>query len=283
MRKVAVVTGSNKGIGYAIVRGLCKQFAGDVILTARNEERGIDAVSSLEKEGLYPKFHQLDIEDQKSIDQLKDFLDQNYGGLDILVNNAGISFRDDITVPFKDQARVTLNINYTGTVAVLKTMMPILNSGARVVNMSSALGSVVFRESSAAMQKKICDCTCLDDVTDLMSNFVQAAKNNTHDKEGWPSSAYGVSKIGISALSSILQKTFDADNGHSDVVINACCPGFVVTDLTKQTGIKTIDEGADTPLYLALLPANVAEPKGQFVADRRVEDWKTYVYAHLDS
>ena len=62
---VAVVTGSNKGIGFGIVRALCKKFEGDVFLTSRDEGRGRAAVEDLEKEGLKPKYHVLDIGDKK--------------------------------------------------------------------------------------------------------------------------------------------------------------------------------------------------------------------------
>jgi len=79
--KVAIVTGSNKGIGLAIVRKMCKEFSGDVILTARDESRGRTAVSQLEGEGLHPKFHQLDIDSRDSITTLKEFIEKNYGGI----------------------------------------------------------------------------------------------------------------------------------------------------------------------------------------------------------
>ena len=88
--RVAVVTGSNKGIGLAIVRSLCKKFTGDVYLTARDEGRGLEAVALLNAEGLGPKFHQLDITSQDSVDALKKFIADKYGGIDVLVNNAGI-------------------------------------------------------------------------------------------------------------------------------------------------------------------------------------------------
>ncbi len=91
--RVAVVTGSNKGIGLAIVRRLCKEFDGDVILTSRDERLGKEAIEKLEAEGLKPKYHQLDITSSESIDRLKQHLVQQYGGVDVLVNNAAISYK----------------------------------------------------------------------------------------------------------------------------------------------------------------------------------------------
>ena len=78
--RVAIVTGSNKGIGLAIVRRMCKMFNGDVVLTARDESRGQEAVKLLQGEGLTPKFHQLDIASCDSISKVKEFLKANYGG-----------------------------------------------------------------------------------------------------------------------------------------------------------------------------------------------------------
>ena len=78
--KVAIVTGANKGIGLAIVRRMCKEFSGDVILTARDESRGRTAVAQLEGEGLKPKFHQLDLDSRDSINTLKHFVEKSYGG-----------------------------------------------------------------------------------------------------------------------------------------------------------------------------------------------------------
>ena len=76
------------------MRALCKQLDnGIVYLTARNEERGREAVAKLNEEGLQPKFHQLDVTDSVSVSKLRDFLKETHGGLDILVNNAGIPFR----------------------------------------------------------------------------------------------------------------------------------------------------------------------------------------------
>lgn len=98
--RVAVVTGSNKGIGLAIVQALCKQFSGDVYLTSRDVERGKEAVAKLQEDGLKPLFHQLDINDLQSIRILRDFLKEKYGGLDVLVNNAGIAFKGKTSTVF---------------------------------------------------------------------------------------------------------------------------------------------------------------------------------------
>ena len=97
MARVAVVTGSNKGIGFAIVRKMCKVFDGDVILTSRDEGRGKEAVTKLEGEGLKPLYHQLDITSSDSIEVLRKYLDQKYGGLDVLINNAATAYKSSTT------------------------------------------------------------------------------------------------------------------------------------------------------------------------------------------
>jgi len=87
------VTGGNKGIGFAIVKALCQQYKGNVYLTARDTTRGLNAVSELKKQGLNPKFHQLDVNDDDSVNTFRDYLQNTYGGLDVLVNNAAIAFK----------------------------------------------------------------------------------------------------------------------------------------------------------------------------------------------
>lgn len=87
------MTGGNKGIGFAIVKGLCEKFQGDVYLTARDVDRGEAAVKELKNLGLKPLFHQLDITDKDSIRKFRDFIAESHGGIDLLVNNAAIAFK----------------------------------------------------------------------------------------------------------------------------------------------------------------------------------------------
>lgn len=272
-KKVAVVTGSNKGIGYAIVRGLCKQFEGDVYLTARKEELGQEAIKSLNSEGLSPKFHQLDITDQASIGRLRDFLKNTYGGLDILVNNAGIAYKQASTAPFAEQAEVSIRTNYQGTSDLCNALFPLLRPHARVVNVSSMVSTFAIKKCSKEVQAKFLNYKItVDDLTNLMHDFIQAAKKGNHESKGYPSSAYGMSKVGVSVLSEIQHRQLSADP-REDILVNACCPGYVNTDMSSHKGHKTIDQGADTPLYLALLPPGTKSPAGNFVSERKIKKW----------
>jgi carbonyl reductase 1 len=267
------VTGSNKGIGYAIVRGLCKQFDGDVYLTARKEELGQEAIKSLNSEGLSPKFHQLDITDQASIERLRNFLKSNYGGLDILVNNAGMSYTQASTAPFAEQAEVTNKTNYFGTLTVCEALFPLLRPHARVVNVSSTGSTYSIKKCSKEIKEKFINKNLTTgELTNLMNEFIQAAKNGSHESKGFSNSAYGMSKVGVSALSDIQHRQLSADP-RDDIIVNSCCPGYVDTDMSSHKGHKTIDQGADTPLYLALLPPGTKSPAGNFVSDRKIKNW----------
>ncbi|KAF5951360.1 hypothetical protein HYC85_009304, partial [Camellia sinensis] len=89
--RIVVVTGGNKGIGLEI----CRQLASNgimVILIARDEKRGLEAVKNLKACGLsHILFHRLKVSDQARIASMADFIKNKFGKLDILVNNAGIS------------------------------------------------------------------------------------------------------------------------------------------------------------------------------------------------
>ncbi|XP_078376614.1 carbonyl reductase [NADPH] 1-like isoform X2 [Oculina patagonica] len=269
--KVAVVTGANKGIGFAIVRKLCKEFSGTVILTARDEQRGKEAVNQLNGEGLSPKFHQLDLLSIESIEKLKKFLQEQYGGLDILVNNAGIAYKSASTAPFAEQAEVTVRTNFRGTLDVCRALFPLLRPHARVVNVSSTAGRL--SQLSEELQKKFSSPTLTEEgLISLMNQFVQDVKDGVHKDKGWSNTAYGTSKVGVTALSKIHARALTEDP-REDILLNACCPGWVRTDMAGPKAPKTIDEGAETPVYLALLPPNAGKPHGEFVRDKMVQKW----------
>jgi len=282
---VAVVTGSNKGIGLGIVRALCKKYQGDVYLTARDEARGMAAVESLEKEGLAPKFHLLDIGDEATVEQLRDHIVEKYGGLDILVNNAGIAFKMDATEPLGEQARTTLGTNYWANKRVCEILFPILRPGARVVNMSSVAGFLGIlgarsgdKVKAAELRKKLSSPSLtVEELDSLMRNFEVTAMAGTHAEYGWPSSAYVVSKVGWSALTRIQQRNMDGDC-RKDIVVNHVHPGYVDTDMTRghtfgDYSPVTVDRGSESGVFAALLPPGTAV-RGEYIWDDcSILDW----------
>lgn len=182
--RVAVVTGANKGIGYAIVKQLADPSLGlTVVLTCRNEERGKQAVAALAVEGLDVLFHPLDITQEPSIDALAKWLQDRFQGLDILVNNAGIAYRGDAFS--YEVAKNTLECNYFGTLAVIQKLSPLLREGARVVNVSSRAGK--FSRLSPSLREYLFreDCT-IPELSALMNDFIQSVKEGTWEQKGWP-------------------------------------------------------------------------------------------------
>ncbi|XP_012531875.1 carbonyl reductase [NADPH] 3 [Monomorium pharaonis] len=273
MPRVAVVTGGNKGIGFAIVKALCQEYNGTVYLTARDNTRGLNAVSELKKQGLNPQFHQLDINDDDSVTQFRDYLKNTYGGLDVLVNNAAIAFKNNATEPFGLQAEETIRVNYFSLRRVCTALYPLLRPHARVVHLSSSAGRL-RNITGDALKQKLADSNLTETELDkIMQEFVDAAKSNTHLQAGWSNSAYVASKIGVSALAGIHQSMFNADS-REDIVVNAVHPGYVDTDMTSHQGPLTPDQGAEAPVYCALLPENT-DIKGKFIwYDKTVSEWK---------
>ncbi|KAL1788176.1 carbonyl reductase [NADPH] 1 [Sigmodon hispidus] len=272
--RVAVVTGGNKGIGFAITRDLCRKFSGDVLLTARDEARGKAAVQQLQAEGLNPRFHQLDINDLQSIRALRDFLRKEYGGLDVLVNNAGIAFKTADPTPFHIQAEVTMKTNFFGTKDICTELLPLIKPQGRVVNVSSMVSLRALKNCSPELQQKFRSETITEEeLVGLMNKFVEDTKKGVHEKEGWPNSAYGVTKIGVTVLSRIHARKLREQRKGDKILLNACCPGWVRTDMAGPKATKSPEEGAETPVYLALLPPDAEEPHGQFVQDKKVDQW----------
>lgn len=142
------------------------------------------------------------------------------------------------------------------------------------MNISSLLGSRALEQCSQPLQELFrCETLREEDLVDLMKKFVEDAKNEVHESEGWPNSAYGVSKLGVTVLSRILARRLDEKRKADRILLNACCPGWVKTDMAGEFGLKTVEEGAETPVYLALLPPDATEPQGQLVQDKVVQNW----------
>ncbi len=241
-QKIALITGANKGIGFEIARQLGEQ--GMVILVgARNQARGNDAVKTLRSEGVEAVVVHLDVTDQATIDAAASFISDMYGKLDILVNNAGISLREGHTPPSElaiEVYRAVYETNVFGVFAVTKTMLPLLrrsNTG-RIVNMSSTMGSLSLN-------------------SDPDSIYGQMP----------PLLAYNSSKTAVNALTVF----FANELRKTNIKVNAVSPGYVATDLNNHTGFLTPRQGAKIPVQFATLPPD--GPTGGFYDENGAIAW----------
>jgi len=222
--KVALITGANKGIGLEIARQLAVQGC-TVLIGARDEQRGEDAARQLRAQGLDARFIQLDVTNMHTVEEAAREIEHRFGKLDILVNNAAIA--QDTVPPSQldlDVLRRTYDTNVFGVVAVTQVMLPLLHKSdaGRIVNMSSGLGSLTQ--------------TSNPDWGFAHVNLL----------------AYNSSKTAINAIT----VQFATELRNTPIKVNAADPGYVATDLNQNRGHRTVEQGATTPVRLALLPAD---------------------------
>lgn len=275
MSRVAIVTGANRGIGLASVRILLKKFNGIVYLTSRNRERGEQAVQSLNAEGLRPEFQVLDIGDDISVDNLRDFMVKRHGGLDVCIHNAGILFPKEDTTPYAERARATVKTNYFDAVKVCDTILPVMKSGGRFVILSASLSLIALQGCRKDVQKFFTsnDLT-QDDLNAKMMEFVEKAQTGSPKEFGFDEHAYGMSKLGVNAFTRLTAKRVN-DYGQNGILINCCCPGWVRTSMGGENAAFSPDQGAQIPVMLAMLPdsSSNSDPNGEFYRRRKIIRW----------
>ncbi|KAL6638108.1 hypothetical protein ACP70R_025680 [Stipagrostis hirtigluma subsp. patula] len=295
--KIAVVTGGNKGIGLEV----CRQLASNgitVVLTARDEARGVAAIEKLRGLGLSDvTFHQLDVTDAPSIACLAEFLKTRFGKLDILVNNAAVCGLDyvhrvdatsiaseemfrgmDMSQRLEwvlklcretcDAGKEALRTNYYGTKQVIEALLPLLraSSDGRIVNVSSEFGQLrVFHNEELKEELSDIDKLTEERLDEVVDTFARDMEAGVAEARGWPVSfsAYKVSKAALNAHSRILARR------HPTLRVNCVHPGFVSTDMTMHSGMLTPQEGARRVVAVTLLPAAAGGPTGAYFAERQ--------------
>ena len=229
--KIAVVTGANKGIGFEICRQLA-QKGYKVILTARDEEKGKKATEKLQKAGLDVVFYQMDVTNEVSIQQAADDIMGNFGKLDILVNNAGVgSDRDNQASSANiDRIKEILETNTFGPLRVCKAFIPIM--------LENKHGRIVNISSNMGA------------LSSMDSGLI----------------GYRMSKAALNVVTRILAIELEDKN----ILVNSMAPGWVRTDMGGPEATRSIEEGADTAVWLATAD-NL--PTGRFFQDRKEIDW----------
>jgi NAD(P)-dependent dehydrogenase (short-subunit alcohol dehydrogenase family) len=264
MKRIGVVSGANRGIGLEISRELARRGV-HVVLTSRDEAKGRAGTEKLQGEQLDVEYHPLDVTRADSIRALAEHLKKACGGLDILVNNAGVSFSGFNA----EVARATLEVNFFGPLQLTDALLPLMRQGGRIVMVTSGLGD---RSSlSGVLEERFLHPAMLsrDELVELMRQFIADVAAGKHAQAGWPSSAYRVSKIGLNVLTAQIAKELEPDERR--ILCNAACPGWVRTDMGGSGASRSIEEGAETPVWLALLPEG--GPQGGVFRDKAPARW----------
>lgn len=240
-KKIALITGANKGIGYEIAAGL-GALGWSVGVGARDQQRGEDAVARLRGADIDAFAVSLDVTDDHSVAAAAELLAERGGRLDALVNNAGIpgSLPQTPSSVDLDVVRTVVETNVYGVIRVTNAMLPLLRSSAspRIVNVSSGVGSLT-------RQRAIDDPLVVGPVA----------------------LAYAPSKTFLNAVT--LQ--YVRELADTNILINLMNPGFVDTDFNGHRGIRSPQEGAQTAIRLATLPDD--GPTGGFFEDAGVVPW----------
>ena len=225
-KKIALVTGANKGIGFETVRQLAQKGC-TVLLAARDLHRGKEAVRQLQAESLDVEFVLLDMERPEDFRRVADDIRRHYGHLDILVNNAGVQIETEdwnvnttSTIPM-DVLRRTFDINFFGMVELTQVLLPLirLSPAGRIVNLTSILASLQMHATPGS---------------------------NTYNTKTF---AYNSSKAAVNAFTIHLAHELK----DTKIKVNAAHPGWVKTDMGGAGARLESGDGAATSVSLALL------------------------------
>lgn len=228
-QSVALVTGANQGVGFQIAKALAANGY-KVYVGSRNLGNGEKAAAEI---GANAQAIQLDVTQQSTIDAAVDRIEKEQGRLDLLVNNAGIAHAgkpgrtlEDATEAGRatnaslDEVRTVWETNVFGVISVTQAMLPLLRKSraARIVNVSSALGSLTWISDPACWAKE---------------HF---------------GVVYAASKTALNAVTMAFALELEKEN----IKVNAVSPGFTATALNNFQGTDTVEEGSREPVRVAL-------------------------------
>jgi NAD(P)-dependent dehydrogenase (short-subunit alcohol dehydrogenase family) len=235
-KKVALITGANKGLGFETAKQLGKEGI-TIIAASRNKERGEKAVAELKAAGIDAEHLQLDVDNAADIQHAYDYINNKYGKLDILVNNAGIMIEEgdwntNTSSTIKEETlQQTFSTNFFNVVSLTNTLLPLIkkSEAGRIVNLSSILGSLNLHadESSPIYGSKLF--------------------------------AYNSSKTALNAYTVHLAAALKG----TPIKVNSVHPGWVKTDMGSDAAPMEIPDGAKTSVQLSLLGED--GPTGKYI------------------
>jgi carbonyl reductase 1 len=255
-KNVIAVTGSNTGLGYSLVKGLCTMFGESAVvyLTARDESRGRQAVERLNKLGFKPEFHLLDVTSAASVDRFSRHIRDLYGGIDILFHNAAARISPDL--PQQQQVEGFINTNNFGTTRIIKAFHPLIRDNSKFIIVASSFGTLNNLDKTLHNKFDFSQMD-LDDVDSVMKEYVALAKEGTAVERGWPGWMNVPSKIGQVASMKILARMMRKEGAKErDITVLAVCPGLMDTEASRpwfkdMSKAKEPDDAAGDLLWIA--------------------------------
>jgi len=188
-----------------------------------------------------------------------------YTGVDVIINNAAIGYQQPADVTLVEHVKNTVAANFTGTLDVTKSLLPLVRPHGRIVMLSTQYGRLKILQPH--LRELFSSPTLTEEeLISLMDQYVQDVIAGDHINKGWSPSAYGVTKVGVNALTRVLDRQLSNDD-REDILVNTCCPGWVKTDMGGPNAPLSPDQAAETPVYLALLPPG--SPGGLFWSRKR--------------
>ncbi len=235
MTQTALITGANKGLGLETARQLARDFGFTVYLACRDPNRGLEAETLLQSEGLDAHFVLLDVTDEATIEAAA----QTIASLDVLINNAGIMLEHTFQVGgvLSGDWKKTFDVNFFGVVNVTNAFLPLLeqSDAPRIVNLSAILGSI---SEISKPQMKI-----------------------------WIRASYSASKAALNAYTVSLAQ----EHAGTKWKINAAHPGWAKTDMGGPNALMTAEKGVKTVIQLATLDED--GPSGGFFHMGKMMGW----------
>ncbi|QSE99246.1 SDR family oxidoreductase [Fulvivirga lutea] len=229
--KTVVVTGANRGIGKQIVKELA-EMGHHLIIAARDNKSGSQFATELKDSGYQVEFRKLDLENPESIHDFAKGLYTDYEKIDVLINNAAVFLDqgENVLSVAMDTVRKTVQINLYGPMDLTKTLINLLKG--------SEEGRII-------------------NISSELGAMIEMA--GLHP-------AYRLSKVGLNAFTKIAAD----DLSETNIKINSMCPGWVKTDMGGKGAQRSVEQGADTAVWLA-----TAEdiPNGKFLRDRKEIEW----------
>jgi NAD(P)-dependent dehydrogenase (short-subunit alcohol dehydrogenase family) len=248
-RKIALITGANKGIG----RGAAEQLAElgmTVLIGARDPQRGEEAAAALRAAGGDAHAVILDVTDPTTVQEAAKQVEERFGHLDVLINNAGITGSGQVSpedaydqIPSTvdlDMVRAVFETNVFGVISVTNAMLPLLrrSPAPRVVNVSTHAASLsITSDPNGALAALL------------------------------PSAVYSPSKTALNALTVQYANELRKDG----ILVNSVAPGYVATDSNNHNGFLTVAQGAAILVRLATLGAD--GPTAEFFSEDGPLPW----------